>query len=227
MRGVFIVIEGSDGTGKATQAQRLHAWLSAQGHAFVAFDFPQYDKPSAYFVKEYLNGAYGDLATVSPKRASLFFALDRFDASRQIRSALDAGNIVVANRYVASNMAHQGGRIPDSEREAYFAWNDELEYSILGIPKPDLNIILYIPPEKAQQLVDQKGHRDYVGGTKRDLHEADIDHLRKSSLVYKQLAQQFPNHFTLIDCMDGERLLSIDEVHERVIKHVKNALKLT
>lgn len=226
MKGTFIVIEGSDGTGKGTQAKKLHEWLQANNHKFVAFDFPQYDKPSAYFVKEYLNGRYGDLEQVSPKQASIFFAVDRFDAGRDIKKALDEGKIVIANRYVASNMGHQGGRINDpKEREQYFKWNEELEYDTLGIPKPDLNIVLFIPPEKAQQLVDQKGDRDYVGGNKRDLHEQDLDHLRKSSEVYQQLTEQFPEYYTKINCMDGDRLLSIEEVHELVIKKVRPLLQ--
>ena len=98
MKGAFIVIEGTDGTGKGTQSQKLVKYLKNKGQEVVLFDFPQYDKPSSYFVQQYLNGKYGEIEEVGAYKASLFFALDRFDASSQIRKALEEGKIVVSNR---------------------------------------------------------------------------------------------------------------------------------
>src|SRR5574341_73453 len=172
MKGVFIVIEGTDGTGKATQTLKLVEFLKKEGKAVETFDFPQYGQPSAHFVENYLNGKYG--TEINPYTASLFYALDRYHASAKIRQALSEGKIVISNRYVASNMGHQGGKIDNSEkRHEYFKWNEDIEYNILGIPRPDLNIILHVPSEIAQNLVDKKGSRAYVGGQKRDLHEKD------------------------------------------------------
>ncbi|MEM3154215.1 MAG: dTMP kinase [Candidatus Woesearchaeota archaeon] len=222
MKGVFIVIEGTDGTGKATQTQKLVEFLRSQGKNVAVFDFPQYGQPSCYFVERYLNGAYGQLP---PHTASLFYALDRFEAGSKIRQALEEGKIVVSNRYVASNMAHQGGKIGDAKkRQEYFAWNDNLEYGILGIPRPDLNIILHIPAEIAQQLVDKKDSRAYVGGQKRDLHEKDIEHLKRAEQVYIEITKLFPQKFTLISCMEGERLMTIDEIHSKIAEIVKKLL---
>src|SRR3954469_5709001 len=105
-KGKFIVIEGSDGSGKGTQFKLLHEWLVEQHYSVESFDFPQYGQPSAYFVEQYLNGQYGDLSDIGPQKGSLFYALDRFAASFKIRAALDKGVHVLSNRYVASNMGH-------------------------------------------------------------------------------------------------------------------------
>ncbi|MBW2970150.1 thymidylate kinase [Candidatus Woesearchaeota archaeon] len=224
MKGVFIVIEGTDGTGKATQSKKLAEYLQSKGKTVEIFDFPQYDRPSSFFVQEYLNGKYG--SEVSPYKASLFYALDRFDASFRIREAINAGKIVISNRYVASNMGHQGGKIDDTKkRYDYFKWNDELEYGILGIPKPDLNIVLFVPAAIAQKLVDGKGDRNYIGGTKRDLHEQDLSHLKRAEQVYLEIVRMFPEQFCLIECMDGERLMTIDEVHAKVVEKVDSVIK--
>ncbi len=223
MKGVFIVIEGTDGTGKATQTQKLVEYLKKEGKPVETFDFPQYGQPSCHFVESYLNGKYG--TEVNPYTASLFFALDRHEASFKIKKALSEGKIVVSNRYVASNMGHQGGNIEDSKkRQDYFKWNDDIEYSVLGIPRPDLNIILHVPAEIAQKHVDQKGSRAYVGGQKRDLLEKDLGHLQRAEQVYLEMAKLFPNNFTLISCMDGSRLMTIDEVHAKIVDVMKKLL---
>ena len=224
MKGAFVVIEGTDGTGKATQTQKLVEFLTKQGKPIATFDFPQYGQPSCYFVEQYLNGKFGD--DVNPHAASLFFALDRYQASFKIRQAINEGKIIISNRYVASNMGHQGGNITDqSKRQEYFKWNEDIEYNILGIPKPDLNIILHIPAEIAQKMVDKKGDRTYVGGQKRDLLEKDLEHLKRAERVYLELTKLFPQHFTLISCMDGERLMSIEEIHVKIVDTVNKIIK--
>jgi len=223
MKGVFVVIEGTDGTGKATQTQKLVEYLKKEEKPVETFDFPQYGQPSCHFVESYLNGRYG--TDINPYTASLFYALDRYAASIKIRQALSEGKIVVSNRYVASNMGHQGGKIDDSgKRQEYFKWNEDIEYSILGIPRPDLNIILHVPAEIAQNLVDQKGNRAYVGGQKRDLHEKDITHLKRAEQVYLEMTKLFPKNFILISCMDKDRLMSIDEIHAKIVDVVKKLL---
>src|SRR5574341_247431 len=223
MKGVFIVIEGTDGTGKATQTLKLVEFLKKEGKAVETFDFPQYGQPSCHFVESYLNGKYG--TEVNPYTASLFFALDRHEASFKIKKALSEGKIVVSNRYVASNMGHQGGNIEDSgKRQEYFKWNEDIEYNILGIPKPNLNIILHVPAEIAQKNVDQKGSRAYVGGQKRDLLEKDLGHLQRAEQVYLEMAKLFPQNFTLISCMDGNRLMNIEEIHTKIVGVVKKLL---
>lgn len=221
----FLVVEGKDGAGKALQAKLCVDRIIASGRKVAAFDFPQYERPSSYFVREYLNGRYGVLKDIGPRQASLFYALDRFDVAHDIRAALGDDKIVVSNRYVASNMAHQGGKFDNPvERQEFFTWLYALEYALLGIPKPDLNIILHVSAEAAQRLVDKKGERGYLEGKKRDIHELDHEHLRRAENVYDALVQQFPGEFAFINCMDGDRLLTPEEVHELVWQKVQPLL---
>jgi dTMP kinase len=221
----FFVVGGADGRGKGKQAELLVARLVADGRSVASFDFPQYSRPSAYFVSRYLRGEYGSLAEVGPQQASLLYALDRFDVARDIRKALANGEIVVSNRFMESNMAHQGGKFDNPiARQEFFAWLYDLEFGILKIPKPDLNILLHVSAEVARGLVDKKEKRAYLKGARRDIHEEDSEHLRKSESVYDTLERQFPNEFTLVECMDGDRLLTPEEVHELVWQKVRPLL---
>lgn len=224
-QGKFIVIEGTDGSGKTTQFEKLVLRIEKP---VALFDFPQYSKPSAFFVEKYLNGGYGTLNQIGPKLGSVFYAVDRFDAGFAIRKAKEAGKICVSNRYIGSNMGHQGGKIKSKkERREYFEWLYELEFGILGIPKPDINIILHVPAEVAQKMVDNKNSdmRQYVGGKKRDIHEADLEHLKHAEEVYLEIAELFPKNFVVVECVENGKLLSIDAVHEKVWEVVSKILK--
>jgi len=222
-KGKFIVIDGTDGSGKATQMNLLIDALTKEGTEIVTTDFPQYGESSAYFVEKYLRGEYGTADEVGAKRGSLFYALDRFDASKGMYEHLDAGTCIVSNRYVSANMGHQAAKIDDTnERDAFLEWLDELEYEILGIPRPDETIFLYMPPEIGQQLVDQKGEREYTKGKKRDIHEADLDHLKKASEAYKYVADTYGWH--TINCAPDGNLLTREEIHEKVLAVVKPLL---
>src|SRR4051812_29559144 len=107
-KGIFIVIEGSDGSGKGTQFNIIKDILENSGHTIATYDFPQYSEESSYFVRQYLNGNYGDANDLGAKTPSLFYALDRFQASYDMRRDINAGKIVLCNRFVGSNLAHQG-----------------------------------------------------------------------------------------------------------------------
>ncbi len=227
--GKFIVIEGTDGSGKTEQFNRLLLRLP-EGFAFKTLDFPQYDEPSSYFAREYLNGNYGPLEDdeIGPRRASLFYALDRFDASeKRSKKWLAEGMSVIANRYVGSSMGHQGGKIKnEKKRKDFFKWLYDLEYGICGIPRPDLNIILHMPAEIAQELVDKKSAREYIGGKKRDLHEGNLEHLKHAEMVYLEMAKLFPDDFTVVECAPGGKLLSIEDIHEKVWSVARKTLGL-
>ncbi|MEK7153557.1 MAG: FAD-dependent thymidylate synthase [Patescibacteria group bacterium] len=212
-RGVFVVIEGTDGSGKGTQFKRLADRLAQEGYDVASFDFPQYELPSSYFVRQYLNGEYGTAEAVGPYTGSLFYALDRFEAAPKIREALEQGKVVLANRYVGSNMAHQGTKFRHAEeRRGYFIWLDNLEFEILKLPRPTTSFVLRVPVEIAQSLVDQKGGRQYTD-KKRDLYEADLEHLQKAVTVYDDMCQLFPKDFSRIDCTRDGKLLDIDTIH--------------
>lgn len=215
-KGTFLVIEGTDGSGKGTQFDLLGRRLAEAGHDVVIFDFPQYGMPSAYFVEQYLNGNYGTAEEVGPYTGSLFYGLDRYQAASAIRQALDSGKIVLCNRFTGSNMAHQGTKFAHSEeRRGFFIWLDNLEFQMLGIPRPDVSVVLRVPAEIAQTLVDQKETRSYTN-KKRDLHEADLEHLKKSVEVYDEMCSLFPKDFTRIDCVRTGKLMSIPQVHDLI-----------
>ncbi|MFA5188004.1 MAG: thymidylate kinase [Patescibacteria group bacterium] len=210
-KGFFIVIDGTDGSGKATQTKLLVEKIEQSGHQVKMIDFPQYGQKSAGLVEEYLNGNFGSANDVGPYRASIFYACDRYASSSQIKKWLDEGNIVISNRYVSSNMGHQAGKISDlQERDKFLEWLFELEYNLFGIPKPDLNILLYLPPEIGQELVGQKGQRDYIGDKKRDIHEADLEHLKNAAEAYRYVADKY--NWITIDCAPENQLLTIDEI---------------
>src|SRR3989339_472107 len=159
---MFIMIDGIDGSGKSLQAELLINRLKKENYPVEIISFPQYGQKSAAAIEEYLNGLYGTAEEVGPHRASVLYAVDRFAAAPKIRNWLQENKIVIANRYVSSNMGHQGGKIKDNEeRKKFFEWNDDLEYNIFGIPRPDLNIILHVTASIAQELVDKKAAREY------------------------------------------------------------------
>src|SRR3990167_7582875 len=99
-KGKLIVIDGTDGSGKATQTNILVKRLKKKGYKVALADFPQYGQRSATLVEDYLNGKFGSAKEVGPYRSSIFFAVDRYAASFQIRAWLHEGYIVISNRYV-------------------------------------------------------------------------------------------------------------------------------
>lgn len=223
MNGKMIVIDGTDGSGKGTQTKILVDKLKTLGFSVEFFDFPQYGTKSAGAVEEYLNGKYGDANSVGPYRASIFYAVDRYDASFKIKEALSLGKVVICNRYVSSNMGHQAGKIKDlNHRDEFLDWLQNLEYNIFAIPKPDLNILLYLDPKIGQDNVDKKGHRDYVGGQKKDIHEADLQHLIDASNSYLYVAKKYG--WTIVDCADNGSMKSIENIHELVLEEVLEKL---
>lgn len=222
--GLFLVIEGTDGSGKGTQFKKLVNRLANEGYDVATFDFPQYDQPSSYFVREYLNGKYGTAEEVGPYTGSLFFSLDRYQSAPAIQAALDEGKVVIANRFTGSNMAHQGTKFEHpEERRGYFVWLDNLEFMMLKIPRPDKSIVLRVPAEIAQGLVDQKEARSYTD-KKRDIHEADLSHLQKSVEVYDDLCQLFPKDFMRMDCVRSGKLMDIDTIHDHLWKTIEPML---
>ncbi len=219
--GVFLAIEGSDGSGKSTQFRLTVERLKAAGHEVEVFKFPQHGEASSYFVNSYLGGDYGPATEVSPYTASLFYALDRYHASPKIRSALSSGKIVIADRYVGSNMAHQGAKFTSPhEQRGFFMWAENLEYQLLGIPRPDLNLLLKVPASISQRLIAKRA----AAGAKLDEHEKDQGHLAKAIDAYDQLWKLFPKDFKQIESVRDNQLLSIVEVNDLIWQTIKPLL---
>ena len=217
MRGKLIVLDGGDGSGKTVQTDLLIARFKKEGLPAQTISFPRYETPTGAIVKSYLTGAFGPPLEISAKAASVLYATDRWAAFREGACApLDSGVLMVANRYAASNMAHQGSKIVDpAERTAFFRWNDELEHGTFGIPRPDLNVILHVPAETSIKLID-------VRGNEKDGHE-NVEHLRRAEATYLDLAGTFPN-FALIECVRDGKLLSREDIHELVWAEVSAVL---
>ncbi len=214
-RGKLIVIDGTDGSGKATQTKLLINRMKFEHGPVETIAFPQYGKKSAGPVEEYLSGAYGSAKTVGPYRASLLYAVDRFDASFQIRDWLESGKHVVADRYVSANMGHQGSHIEDpAERGKFFTWDREIEHELLQTPKPDINIILHVPAAIAMELTKQRG--GWKAKIARDILETDVKHIEAAEKTYLEMAERFPNDFRVVECVENGQLLSIESIHERV-----------
>lgn len=224
-QGKFIVIDGTDGSGKTTQYELLINKLKKNGYEVATADFPQYNTKSAGLVEEYLSGKYGGPEEVGPYRASIFYACDRYDASFKIKKWLEEGKIVVANRYVTANMGHQGAKIDNhDERMKFFNWLDNLEYQLFNIPKPDLNVILHVPANIAQELAKQRQREDWKGKTK-DIHEDDIEHLRKAEQTYLDIAKTFPN-FCLIECAKNDTIMTREKIHGLLWAEVTKVLSV-
>jgi dTMP kinase len=222
-KGKFIVIEGTDGSGKATQINILSERLKKEGKEIETADFPQYENFSSAFVSKYLRGEYGTANEVGPYRASILYAVDRYDKSFDIKRWITEGKITLSNRYVSANMGHQTGKIKGKKaQDKFLSWLDNLEYNIFNIPKPDVIIFLYVRPEIGQKLVDQKASRDYTHGKKRDIHEADLKHLQNASKAFLYVAKKYK--WIVIDCAPKGDILSREEIHEKIYNAIKNKI---
>ena len=222
-KGKFIVIEGVDGSGKGTQVSLLSDYLKTKKKNFEVADFPQYENFSGAFVAKYLRGEYGSAEEVGPYRGSIFYAVDRYDKSFDIRKWIEDGKIVLSNRYVSANMGHQTGKISGKKnRDKFLEWLNNLEYKIFNIPKPDVTILLYVSPEIGQQLVDKKAARSYVNGKKRDIHEADLEHLKKAAEAYLYVAKKYK--WIIINCAPNGIMQTRESIHDEIVKKLKSFL---
>ncbi len=228
MKGKLIVIDGTDGSGKATQVARLKERLAAEGHQVQSLDFPRYyDNFFGGLIGECLAGKYGDWAGTHPKIASVLYANDRAESAPQIKTWLENGDIVILDRYVSSNQIHQGGKIDNSEeRREFMQWLDTLEHEVLGIPRPDAILYLDVSVKITQELLVKKGNKEskkYLEG-QGDQHENNIEHLeaaRESGL--KMIAEN--NNWIRIGCSREGDIFSIDIIHGLIYEKVQDILK--
>ncbi len=229
-KGKFYVFEGIDGCGKSTQTKLLADYFKSQGFQVEKIDFPQHGERSSAMVDDYLTGKYGSAEDVGPYIASIFYAMDRYDASFKIKKWLDEGKIVISDRYVVSNIGHQGGKLVKNKEEwkKYVNWLYNLEYNIFGIPKPDYTFILKTSPEFSLKLANnitdqQKIERraSYLGDDKKqDIHEKDGNHLANALESYLMAAQEFPNDFKVIECLET-CLLPPSVISEKIINETQ------
>jgi dTMP kinase len=199
--GKLIAIEGIDGSGKRTQVELLTLSLKARGHSVYSTGFPQYDSWFGKMVGQFLNGDLGPLENVDPHFTALLYAGDRFEAKPKLEAALNNGQIVLVDRYIGSNLAHQTARVPPAKRSEFLAWIEHLEYRIYDLPREDLILYLRVPPREAQRLVERKSARTYTSARK-DLLEANLRHLEDAAEMYDSLSRSAP--WATIQCFNTE-----------------------
>ncbi len=212
--GKLIVIEGTDCSGKETQSNLLLERLKKEGKKVIKFSFPNYDSPTGkivggpYLGKESISKSwFPNSVMLDPKIASLYYAADRKYNINEINKYLNDDYIVIADRYVPSNMAHQASKLKtDKERLEMFKWLEKLEYELLELPKPDLVIILHMPTDKAKEL---KKNRSEV-----DVHEKDEKYLEESLKTYMLLAKTY--NYKVIDCVCNDKIKSIEEINDEL-----------
>jgi len=220
-RGIFIVIDGSDGSGKTTQANLLISHLKKKKISVKYVDFPQYYSSfHGKTVAKFLRGEFGTIDQVSPYLASLAYALDRASVKAEMNDFLEKGGVIIANRYATSNMGHQGAKFTnEKDRNAFLKWVYELEYKVHKIPKEDAVIYLYVPWQIGMKLTEKKGTREYLKGKEKDIHEKDLAHRIASENMYLSLAKKY--NWIQIQCVEKDTLLSRQEIHETIVAALK------
>lgn len=221
-RGKLIVIEGTDGSGKQTQSEKLVNRLKFHEIKSEMMSFPTYGTAAGDIVGDCYLGKgnridggswFDDPTSLDPKVASLYYAADRKQSSSEMIEKLSQGINIICDRYVESNMGHQCGKLEDrGERDELRDWIYKLEYGLLELPKPDSVVFLYMPFKVSQKL--KKGT-----GDKLDAHEANEEHLRNAERAYLELSEHYG--WYRIDCSDdGENPRDIGNIHTEVSNYV-------
>lgn len=220
---MLIAIEGIDGSGKGTQARRLQDWLLTQGHSASLISFPRYSETHfGATIGRFLNGEFGQLDQVDPHLAATLYAADRFESKGVLIEQLATHDVVVADRYVPSNMAHQGAKKLGDDRQQLQDWISKVEYVVFQLPRADLVIHLDLPAETAQELISKKSKRDYTDKA-ADLQEADRDYLDSVRQSYLDLAAR-DDTWRTVPLLDGDRLRSIEEIGEEIAELAARAI---
>lgn len=225
-RGKLIVFDGTDGSGKATQAKLLVARLKKEGRKARTFDFPQYENNFfGKFIGECLAGEHGDFIAVDPYIASVLFAVDRFESKALLLQWLKEGYTVVLDRYVSSNQIHQGGKILEEKaRKKFLLWLDKMEFEVLGLPRPDAIIYLDVPLAVTLALLQSKSQKQkkvYLKGKQKDQAENNPRHLVASKESALKLVKNL-NHWLQVDCVEKGTLLSRKAIAELVWEKIVN-----
>ena len=218
--GKIIVIEGTDCSGKETQSKLLEKRLNENGKKCIRFEFPMYDTPTGkivggcYLGKEEIGKSYfpEGAVNVDPKVVSLYYAADRKYNMSKIEEYLNQDYYVLLDRYVTSNLAHQGSKIKNTdERFNMYQWIDKLEYWLLGLPKPDMTIFLHVPYEYTLELRKNR--------TSIDEHEKSVEHLQQAEEAYLELSKLY--NWITIECIKDNNLKSIEEINDEIYEVIK------
>ena len=216
----LVVLEGTDGSGKATQARLLEQELAKAGIKCRRISFPRYDSQSSALVRMYLGGSFGeDPEAVNPYASSVFFSVDRYASfMTEWKEDYDSGVVIIADRYTTSNAVHQAEKLSGSGREDFLKWLFDFEYRLLKLPKPDLVVFLDMPSEKSFELMEKRQ------GTSGDIHEKDKQYLEKCRSNALDISRRFD--WRRVDCVRGQEIRTPEDISHEVLSAVKEVLAI-
>ena len=223
--GKLFVIDGTDGSGKQTQFEKLKERLDKEGIEYKIVSFPNYDSPSSSLVKMYLSGQFGKNAKeISPYIASTFYAADRY-ATFQIKykEYYEKGGIILADRYTTANMVHQAGKIADkAERKKFLEWLWDFEFNLYGLPIPTKVFFLNMPVEKSIELIKNRENK-FTHSTEKDIHENDENHLKDAYHAACEVAKVYD--WCEINCVEDNKIRTIEDIHEEIYAKIKEEIE--
>ncbi|MDQ5983580.1 MAG: Thymidylate kinase [Eubacteriales bacterium SKADARSKE-1] len=219
--GKLIVMEGLDGSGKATQTGILCSKLRQYNKRLCRISFPNYEEPSSALVKMYLNSEFGKSPeSINAYAASSFYAVDRYASYIKFwKERYERGQVVIADRYTTSNAVYQLPRLKKDEWDLYLNWLEDYEYAKLSLPRPSLVIYLDMPVEISQKFMTQR----YKGEeTKKDLFEKNVEYLNKCRKSALYTAKKL--NWKIVTCNEGDNPKTVDEIHNKVFNLVKEVV---
>lgn len=223
---MLVAFEGIDGAGKTTQVQLLKERAHGLGMQAEILSFPRYNETVfARCIAAYLNGQFGDLAAVPPASAALLYAGDRFESLSKITAMAQANDLLILDRYVASNLAHQGARVPPAARQNFLDWVAGIEYTAFGLPKADITVYLDMPVHLASELIHKRKQRSYTASA-ADIHEADTAYLAQCREIYQMLVEQHTDSaWFMIPCAyPDDELRGVMEIHEAIWNAIQDVV---
>ena len=220
-KGKLFVIDGTDGSGKQTQFEKLKERLAKDGLEYKMVSFPNYDSQSSSLVKMYLSGEFGrEAKKISPYIASTFYAVDRYATfETSYKEYYEKGGIILADRYTTANMVHQAGKIKNKEeRKKFLDWLWDFEFNLYGLPVPTKVFFLNMPIEKSMELIKNRENK-FTHNTQKDIHESDREHLLDAYKAACDVAKDY--HWYEVQCVKEKQIRTIEDIHEEIYEEVK------
>ena len=220
-KGKLFVIDGTDGSGKQTQFEKLKERLAKDGIEYKMVSFPNYDSQSSSLVKMYLSGEFGrEAKKISPYIASTFYAVDRYATfETSYKEYYEKGGIILADRYTTANMVHQAGKIKNKEeRKKFLDWLWDFEFNLYGLPVPNKVFFLNMPIEKSMELIKNRENK-FTHNTQKDIHESDREHLLDAYKSACDVAKDY--HWYEVQCVKEKQIRTIEDIHEEIYEEVK------